>query len=256
MRIKSLFFLVILLSSLNILAQDFGNEWISYDQQYFKIKTGSDDIHRITFSNLQAAGFGFDDFNPDNLQVFHRGQQVAIRLVGLEDGTFDDNDFIEFYGRENDGTQDVELYYRPDDHIHSYYNLFSDTTAFFLTEGNLPGLRMEEVDIADNSLPAVSQHIDEKLEVYSNAFTFGQFYPIGDPAAEVKRSLYDRGQMFTSRAIIRSEFGERNNLNFIDLVIDGIENEIQSSGLVVELVVPLVVLCSSVVQSRFCRLLS
>ena len=230
MKTKLTFVLIAILLAFNGISQDFGNEWIRYDQQYYKIKTGSDDIHRITFSSLQSAGFDFTTLETANLQLFHRGEEVAIRLSGLEDGAFDAGDFIEFFGKKNDGTQDVGLYYREEDHIHDYYNLFSDTTAFFLTQGEQAGLRMDEVSVTDTGLPDVSSHIDEKLQVYSNAFTFGQYYPIGDPSAEVKRSLYDRGQMFSSRPIERSENGIEENLNYIDLVIDGIENQIESEG--------------------------
>ena len=173
----------------------------------------------------------FNNLNSQNLQLFHRGQEVAIRLFGLDDDSFDTSDFIEFYGRKNDGTQDVELYYRKEDHIHNYYNLFSDTTAFFLTQGAQAGIRMEEINITDDSgLSNIEKHIDERLNVYSDAFSFGQYYPIGDPSAEVKRSLYDRGQMFTSRFILKSEYGESQNLNYLDLAIDGIENAIEEDG--------------------------
>ncbi len=232
MKIKQLLFLVLFAFGLtqNVSAQQFGNEWIRYDQSYFKIKTGSDDIHRITRANLEAAGFDFNALDVENLQLFHRGQEVAIRLTGLQDGTFDSGDYIEFFGLRNDGTQDTELYYRADDHVHTYYNLFSDTTAFFLTQGVQPGLRMGEINLNESGLPDVSSHRAERLEVYSSAFSFGQYYPIGDPSAEVKRSLYDRGQMFSTRAIIKSEFGETRNLNYIDLVIDGIEGEIEAQG--------------------------
>ena len=231
MKIRFLIAVIILLLCNSVYGQDFGNEWINYDQTYYKISTGSNDIHRITRSSLEAAGFDFNNLNSQNLQLFHRGQEVAIRLFGLDDDSFDTSDFIEFYGRKNDGTQDVELYYRKEDHIHNYYNLFSDTTAFFLTQGAQAGIRMEEINITDDSgLSNIEKHIDERLNVYSDAFSFGQYYPIGDPSAEVKRSLYDRGQMFTSRFILKSEYGESQNLNYLDLAIDGIENAIEEDG--------------------------
>ncbi|PIW02929.1 MAG: hypothetical protein COW40_16390 [Cytophagales bacterium CG17_big_fil_post_rev_8_21_14_2_50_40_13] len=60
-RINSfLAFVVFLLASIQTVeAQVAGNEWIDYDQTYYKIKTGADDIHRLTYESLLEAGFDF-----------------------------------------------------------------------------------------------------------------------------------------------------------------------------------------------------
>jgi hypothetical protein len=36
-------------------AQPFGNEWINYNQTYFKIKVVNDGIYRIPYATLNAA---------------------------------------------------------------------------------------------------------------------------------------------------------------------------------------------------------
>ena len=208
--------------------QQLGNEWINYNQEYYKIKTGKDDVHHITYEKLVTAGFDPAGISPDNIQLYHRGQEVAIRTVGMEDASFDPGDYVEFWGRRNDGTQDTELYYRAQDQIHTFYNLFSDTTAFFLTVGENAGKRMTVRNVSPTGLPAVTYHREDDLQVRTDVFGFGQYYPIGNPAGEVKRSLYDRGQMFMSNVITKSSATVSKGTNFRDFIFQGISGQIPS----------------------------
>lgn len=230
MRTRLSLFLLLLTMSFSALAQRQGNEWIDYNQTYFKIKTGADDIHRLTPAALQSAGIDLTALTLPSLRLYHRGSEVAIHIEDGGDGLLDGSDYIEFYGRRNDGEQDTELFYRAPDQIHKYYNLFSDTTAFFLTQSGEPGLRMETVNIDPAPLSTVNLHTEEILNVQTNKFSFGQYYPIGNPAGEVKRSLYDRGQMFMSREIMRNDFGLSRDLNFLDIAINGIELQDETQG--------------------------
>ncbi|MEJ2006145.1 MAG: transporter, partial [Cyclobacteriaceae bacterium] len=114
-------------------AQPYANDWIDYDKSYWRIQTAEDAIYRISYADLQSAGFPVSTIDPRRIQLFHRGQEIAIYVEGEADAVFDQNDFIEFYGQRNDGTLDKELYnpdfYQP----HDLYNIFSDSTACFLT---------------------------------------------------------------------------------------------------------------------------
>ena len=106
---------------------------------------------------------------------FIEEEQVAVKLVGLDDGAFDNGDYIEFYGRRNDGTQDTGLFYNAEDQIHKYYNLFSDETAFFLSLENgsytdTP-LRIETLNLSGTGLQAIDVHREEILNVYTNKFS-------------------------------------------------------------------------------------
>lgn len=206
-------------------AQRIGNEWINYGQSYYKIKTAKDDVHRVTYQALVNAGFDFTSLNPDLIQLFHRGEEVAIRMVGTDDDSFDAGDYIEFWGRQNDGTQDTELFYRSRDQIHKFYNMFSDTTAFFLTVGETPGRRMQVQNIDPTGLTNIDYHKENILQVRSEVFSFGQYYPVGNPSGEVKKSLYDVGQMFMSNVITKSSKTLNDGTNFRDFVFDGISGQ-------------------------------
>lgn len=110
-----------------------GNEWISYDQQYWKMPVAEDGLVRISFDDLQAAGFPVNSVDPRNIQVFARGKEEYIHVVGEDDGTFDGSDYIEVYCEGNDGWLDIQMYDNPEHHAHPGYSLFNDTAHYFIT---------------------------------------------------------------------------------------------------------------------------
>src|SRR3954464_2899279 len=85
-----------------------GNEWIKYNQFYFKIPVAKDGLYKLTYANLQSAGFPVDGIDPRRLQLFHRGVEQSIYVEGQDDAAFNASDFIEFFGQKNDGTLDTE----------------------------------------------------------------------------------------------------------------------------------------------------
>ncbi len=199
-----MFGLVAILFSSPSTAQTFGDEWINPGQTYFKIPVYEEGIYQVTATQLNQLGLGGAD--PRKLQIFHRGEEIAIRVEGEENGTLDPGDFIEFYGQRNDGTQDIQLY-RPvvgfGYTVNSYYNLYSDTTAYFLTlnTGLANGKRMPlNVSLSTGNTPAY--HWQEEVRVYSDDYSIGQNYPVSS-SVEIYKSGYDRGQGWTSN-IVRS----------------------------------------------------
>ena len=118
--------------------QPYGNEWIDFNKQYYKVSVAEDGIYRISFADLQNAGFPMST-DPRRLQMFHRGQEIAIHVEGQGDAVFNTTDFIEFYGQRNDGTLDTDLYEPSAAQPHSFYNIFSDSSAYFLTFLLTPG---------------------------------------------------------------------------------------------------------------------
>ncbi|MBI2269929.1 MAG: hypothetical protein HYU69_06160 [Bacteroidetes bacterium] len=137
---KYLLFLLLFTSSTVILAQPYGNEWINYNQKYFKVKVASDGVYRInaaTFASAcAAAGVPVGSVNPQNLQVFNKGVEQFIYVEGEANGSFDSGDYIEFYAQHNDAKFDSSLYFGISYLPNPYYSLFNDTAAYFLTWNN------------------------------------------------------------------------------------------------------------------------
>jgi hypothetical protein len=169
------------------------NQWIDFSQNYYKIPVAKDGIYKVTYLQLQQIGFPVQSIDPRNLQLFHRGKEQAITVDGESDSQFNPSDFIEFFGKKNDGTRDTKLYEAPSMQPHSYYNIFSDTTAYFLTVGNTLGKRMSYFFESNSlNLPSEPYYIEENLTVVSEDYSPG-------PILEyMMSSTFDNGEGWTS----------------------------------------------------------
>lgn len=205
-RMKRLFFtLFSLVLGLQAFAQ-YGNEWVKFNQPYYRISVAKDGLYRLTYTDLQNAGFPVASTNPLQIQVFHRGIEQAIRLPGEVDGVFDAGDYLEFYGLKNTGAGDTELY-KPGMQPHAYYNLYSDTTAYFLTINSLaqPGLRMNSFSEENTGLPAESFHTDEKLMVITDQYSPGIRYGV---ESLIQTTGFETGEGWTGTLLASGGFSE------------------------------------------------
>jgi hypothetical protein len=117
----------------------------------FKLLVNEDGMYRVTYADLQAAGFPVADLIPSTLRLHNRGVEVALHVVGGQDGTFDSGDFFLFYGQNPRAK-------------------YTNTNVYWLTwnEG-VDGLRMAEQDGAPaGALPIPSSftrtvHLEQNL---------------------------------------------------------------------------------------------
>lgn len=176
--------------------------WINFNQVYYKLSTARDGIYRVTYSDLLAAGVPVDSVDPRLLQVFHRGTEQAISFQHAQvppNGTFDSNEYFEFFGRRNDGTRDRSLYRPESTQPHALYNLFSDTAAFFLTWNLAPvqGKRMETYsEVNTTSLPAEPFQFSEMLQMQTTQYAGG--VTVGDV---LQYTHFDQGEGWTGPII-------------------------------------------------------
>lgn len=208
---RILIYIVVLMMPLFSLGQGVlkGNEWINYNQEYWKFKTVSDGVYSLSVADLQAAGFPVNSVNPRNIQLFYKGREQAIRIDGETDGRLDANDVIYFYGRRNDGEQDAELYRPIEAQPHQYYNIYTDSAAFFLTysrDGQM-GKRMQRevlsgVNIA--SLPSIAYAEAEQLRLETGAFYAGISYTLSN-ITNIFMSWMDYGSAFVGSQIRKGQ---------------------------------------------------
>jgi len=118
-----------------------GNEWIEWNQQYWKMPIAEDGLYRISYETLQESGFPVSGSNPQLIQLFSREKQLRVNVAGESDGSFDPGDYIEFYGLKNSGWLDSLTYSSSNAISNPYFSLFNDTSMVFITLGNSPGLR-------------------------------------------------------------------------------------------------------------------
>lgn len=132
-RLLSLFFFCLYTTTAG--AQVFGNEWIHFEQPYYRINVASDGIYRIPYTQLQALSPNIAIL-AERVRLYKNGMEQAIFLQNTRD-TLQAGDYIQFYGKKNDGALDKELYdLAPAVQTNPYYSLFSDTAVYFLTWGD------------------------------------------------------------------------------------------------------------------------
>ncbi|MEM9856060.1 MAG: C25 family cysteine peptidase [Bacteroidota bacterium] len=212
---------LLLWSSFAAVSQPYGNEWIDFNKQYFKVSVANDGIYRISFSDLQNAGFPMST-DPRRFQMFYRGEEISIHVEGQGDAVFNTSDFIEFYGKRNDGALDSALYQPASAQPHSFYNIFSDSSAYFLTFFLTPEFGKRMSTFSSNNvggLPAEAFHTEDilnlKTDVYSQGIGFGT-------DELIKFTHFDTGEGWTSPAIQENQQQE--------FTITGINEEVQSGG--------------------------
>ncbi|HEY9488440.1 MAG TPA: C25 family cysteine peptidase, partial [Chryseosolibacter sp.] len=192
----SIFFLIL---SVYTAAGQNGNEWIKYQQPYFKIPVAKDGIYKITQDALRQAGLP-NSADPKTFQLFHRGIEQSILVAGENDGVFNTTDHIEFYGRANDGTLDASLYEIHDHQPHKYYNLYSDTTAYFLTFGGTASAkRITSYSGDSGGLAEETHHLAEKLLVLKESYSPGMDY------GSIQKTTFDVGEGWTGLQILQGQ---------------------------------------------------
>lgn len=60
----------------------YGNEWINYNQPYYKITTADSGFYKLSYSDLEQKGLPVNQVNPQNFHLYHRGREQAIIVNG------------------------------------------------------------------------------------------------------------------------------------------------------------------------------
>lgn len=199
----------------------YGNEWIQFNQEYYRIPVAQTGLYRVTYSDLQQSGFPVNTIDPRRLQLFHRGVEQSIYIEGEADAQFNTTDYIEFLGKKNDGVSDTDLYKPASAQPHTFHNLFSDTTVYFLTYSNLAvqGKRIQKTwEVNVSGIPQEQAHNDEKLLVLTQEHSDGTAY-----LTYVRNTFFDVGEAWTGKEVLQN--------NFIDYTLEGLTNGVQSAGM-------------------------
>ncbi len=130
---KHLFFLFVIFNSFYGNSQPLGNEWIKPNQTYYKIKIAQQGVFKIDSATLIQFGVNLNGINPNKFQIFKNGEEVSCFVKGENDGVFNADDYLLFYGNKNDGVLDAELYKNATDQPHQLNSLYTDTAIYFFT---------------------------------------------------------------------------------------------------------------------------
>src|SRR5688572_8361534 len=107
---RKIFTLLLVLAGMYVSAQQYNNEWISFQQTYYKIKVIRAGVYRVPKSVLDAVGIGNADVR--NFEIWRNGEKVPFYPT-VPSGVLPANGYLEFYGEKNDGKADKALYRNP-----------------------------------------------------------------------------------------------------------------------------------------------
>lgn len=119
-------------------------DWYVPGQPYLKLATHKDGVHRFTGADIAAAGVSLLGINPNTLRLIFKGNDVPLYLSGASDGNIDGTDTLEFLGSVNRGSpQPVinDITGQQIGTVTDYTDLYTDTTAYWLTWGGASGRR-------------------------------------------------------------------------------------------------------------------
>lgn len=145
----------------------------SRSDYWWKIETDKEGIFKITPSQL--TGFPISDIDPRSFRLFSNSgvllsfainnpgnafQEIPIQVIGEEDGSFDAQDYILFYGNTRDGVEKNQTLQEPI----TYYNPYSGNCVYWLTFGgeyDTDPLRIETLPVQQTWNTQTSTFIDD-----------------------------------------------------------------------------------------------
>lgn len=116
-----------------LFSQPFGNEWIDINQSYYRFSIPSTGIYKVTNAQLTAAGIPVSNFNPQNIQLFFKGEEIPCYIEGESQGVIE---YLLFYAEKNNGWFDVEMYDDSLNQTNPNHSLINDNAAVFFTWNN------------------------------------------------------------------------------------------------------------------------
>ncbi|WP_205501511.1 type IX secretion system sortase PorU [Rufibacter psychrotolerans] len=142
---------------------------------WYKIGVPATGMYKLDRAALQAMGLNVQSLNPRNLRLFGNGGKMlpqanaapraddlvenAIWVEGEQDGSFDTNDYLLFYG-EGPHTWAPNPVPGQSPFVHSF-NLYTDTTYYYLTVGPSAGLRVSPQASPTGAFPVLTS-FDER----------------------------------------------------------------------------------------------
>lgn len=137
-----------------------------------KFSVTADGLYKIDFNQLQAAGFDPGNIDPRKIRLFGNGngmlpqansanrtnrlQEIAIAVAGEEDGVFNPQDFILFFGQG----PDLHHYDLQKEIFFYENNLFEDKNYYFLSISNEAGKRATGSETLSGTHPLINTFND------------------------------------------------------------------------------------------------
>jgi Uncharacterized conserved protein len=184
--------------------QQFNNEWIRFEQAYYKIKVATAGLYRVPKTVLDDAGIG--NTQVQNFELWRNGERVPF-YTSVSNGTLPANGYIEFWGEPNDGKPDKPLYRDPAYQHTDVRSLQTDTAIYFLSVNtNQSGFKVVDVtnNVQGNTLPEEPFFMSTVTRVFNRNDSLPNMGLAAVVGTYVYSSSYDKGEFFSTRDITPS----------------------------------------------------
>lgn len=192
---KRIFTILLMLAVYNLPAQTFNNEWIKFNQTYYKFKVGAAGLYRISKATLDAANIGGTQVQ--FFELWRNGEKVPF-YTSVATGTLPVGGYVEFWGEPNDGKPDKPMYFNPLYQHVDKISLETDTAVYFLSI-NTDQSGKRYTDLTNNV--AGSSLTPEPYFMYTAGHYFKERQNLGfavDLTEYVYSAAYDRGEYWSS----------------------------------------------------------
>lgn len=222
---------------------------------WYKLSLESSGIYIITYNNLNEMGINVNAIDPRTIRLFGNGggmlpennadfryddlEENAIIVIGEEDGSFDAQDYILFYG-EAPTTWKYNSFKQVFEHTN---HLYSDQTFYFLTTDSGQGKRVGKLENTSNEVTDIvttfndyaSHEIDEVNLIKSGRKWLGEVFDFlteydfsfDFPAIDPESPVYFKANV-VARSTINSSFTFKVNDNTTSSSITAISTHYNS----------------------------
>ena len=217
------------------------------EHEWYKIGVTEDGIFGLDYDFMQSLGIDPLKIEPTKIRLFSNVQgplpeanarvrfddlsEVAIMVTGADDGSFDEDDRVLFYGQGP-----VSLVVTAGNYFSYERNPYTDTTYYYLcVDSGFDGLRIgEQPSVAtDDAAPVINSYLDcyyhesEELSPYASGRTWYGDLITGQEGfkefqVEIPGLLFDQGVRVVSKILGRCKPAASYNLtlNGEDVVSD------------------------------------
>ncbi|MEJ2628638.1 MAG: hypothetical protein P8078_08800, partial [bacterium] len=146
------------IQKLNVMDSD-RDEYSITGKEKLKIFIKKEGIYKLSGKLIEKAGWKISGTEPDYLKIISQGKEIPLYITGTEDGSFDKNDIIEFWGEPIWSNNTVE----------KSKNIYTDYAIYWLISADTPGWRL-------GSQAAVGEQISTQQKLYPVSYPFTQYY--------------------------------------------------------------------------------
>ncbi|MEM7109166.1 MAG: type IX secretion system sortase PorU [Bacteroidota bacterium] len=150
----------------------YGNAQNSVLQEglWYKIPVTEDGVYKLSYEFLRNTGIPVDDLDPRKIKIYGNSGgmlpqsnseqrpfgllESSIQVVGEEDGSFDNSDYVLFFASGPHG------YAYDNDELQYEYNIYSDLNYYFLTYEGAQGARIATAEDLGEGFPIIDTFND------------------------------------------------------------------------------------------------